>query len=93
MLQLFEIIENRLIERKDIRVLTIEFQSDGLEIGTLTSVVKKHGVVVRQMSITELINHNTTELKINCRIDEEMSIRRLFEEIKTLGDIRTLRID
>ena len=92
-LQLFEIIENRLIERKDIRVLTIEFKSDGLEIGTLTEVVKKHSVDIRQMSITELINHNTTELKINCRIDEDLSIRLLFNDLKALGDIKVLRID
>lgn len=92
-LQVFEFIENRFVERKDVRVLTVEFKSDSLDISTVTRAVKQNGVDIRQMSITELVNQKTTELKINCRIDESLVIRDLFDGIKSLGDIKTLRID
>jgi len=92
-LQVFEVVETKLVERKDIRILTVEFKSETLEIGGVVKVLLDHGVTVRQTSIAELIESGTTELTINCRIDEDTSVKNIFHDIKAMGDIRVLRID
>lgn len=92
-LQIFEKVESWLVERKDVRILTVEFKSGALEISDLVQAVKAHDVVVRQMSIAELIHSGNVEVKINCRLNGKTSIKQLFQDIKSLGEIKVLRID
>ncbi len=92
-LQIFEKVETWLVERKDVRILTVEFKSGSMEISDLVKTVKAHEASVRQMSIAELIQTGNIEVKMNCRINGETSIKQLFQDIKALGDIKVLRID
>ncbi|MCX7678020.1 MAG: MgtC/SapB family protein [Spirochaetes bacterium] len=92
-LQIFEKVENLLVEQKDLRILTVEFKTGAMEIGDIVKVIKRHNVVVKQMSIADLIERGNVEVKINCRIDAETSIKSLFHDIKELGEIKVLRID
>ncbi len=92
-LQMFEKVENFLVERKDVRILTVEFKSGTMEISDLVNAVKSHNVTMRQMSIAELIQSGNVEVKMNCRINGETSIKKLFQDIKALGEIKVLRID
>ncbi len=92
-LQGFAIIENRLMEHRDIRILTISFHSEELDAKTVIAAVRKYDLELKQMSITELIDSRTVEIKINCRIDEDFDVRKFFDKIKSLGGIKTLRID
>ncbi len=92
-LQLFEKVESWLVEQKDIRILTVEFKSGSMEIGDLVKTIKSHDVAIRQMSIAELIQSGNVEVKITSRINGETSIKRLFGDIKELGEIKVIRID
>ncbi|HMB20346.1 MAG TPA: MgtC/SapB family protein [Spirochaetota bacterium] len=94
-LQVFEKIENWLVEQRKIRILQVTFYSAEITPKQVMNVVKmfKDDIEVRQVSITEDVENKTTDVEINCRIDEDISIRQLFNSIKELGSIKTLRID
>jgi len=92
-LQVFDKIENRFFEHKDIRVLTVVIYSDKLGAKSVIETVKGFDLALRQVSITENVENRTTEIVINCRMDEDFSIRSLFEKLKELKHIKSLRID
>jgi len=94
-LQVFEKIENWLVEQRKIRILQVTFYSAEMTPKQVINVVKtfKDDIEVRQVSITEDVENKTTDIEINCRLDEDISIRQLFNSIKELGSIKTLRID
>ncbi len=94
-LQLFERIEKWLVEQRKIRILQVTFYSAEMTPKQVMNVVKKFRdqMEIRQVSITEDVENKTTQVEINCRIDEDLSIRELFNSIKELGYIKTLRID
>ncbi len=92
-LRVFDLLESKLFERKDMRVLTVVIHSDGLSAKRVLETVKEFSIVPRHVSITEDVDGKTTEIAINCRLDEDFSIRSLFEKIKALGHIKTLRMD
>ncbi len=94
-LQVFERIENWLVEQRKIRILKVTFYSASMTPKEVMNVVKRFSdkIDVRQVSITEEVENKTTDVEINCRIDEDLSIRQLFNSIKELGNIKTLHID
>ncbi len=92
-LYLFDILEDLIIEKRRARVLTIIFNSEAVRPKMVIEIVKTFNINPKQPSITENVEDNTTEIIINCRIDKKFSIRELFEGIKSLGNIKTLRIE
>ncbi|MGV7930838.1 MAG: MgtC/SapB family protein [Spirochaetota bacterium] len=92
-LQLFDRVENRFFERKDMRVLTVVINSAKLGPKQVIDTVKGFDIILKQVSITENVEAQSTEVVINCRVDEDASIRQLFDAIKKLGNIKTLRIE
>jgi putative Mg2+ transporter-C (MgtC) family protein len=92
-LQLFDRVENRFFERRDMRVLTVVINSAKLGPKQVIETVKGFDIILKQVSITENVESQSTEVVINCRVDEDASIRQLFDAIKRLGNIKTLRIE
>lgn len=92
-LQLFDIIETRFFEHKNIRVLTVVIYSEKLGAKSVIETIKAFNLALRQVSITENVENKTTEIVVNCRMDEDFSIRSLFEKLKELEHIKSLRID
>jgi putative Mg2+ transporter-C (MgtC) family protein len=92
-LQVFEIVEDRLFEHKDVRVLTVIINSQKLSPKRVIDTVKSCDLKIRQVAITERVEEGTAEIVFNCRMVEDFSIRTLFEKIKEMGNIKTLRID
>jgi putative Mg2+ transporter-C (MgtC) family protein len=92
-LQLFDVIENRMVARRYIRILTVKFHADQYEPGRVIDIIKESNIEMKQLSIKENVEDQTAEIIVNCRITDDFSIRTLFENIKALGHIITLRID
>jgi putative Mg2+ transporter-C (MgtC) family protein len=92
-LYVFDKIEDFLIEQKNIRLITVRFHSDRLKAKSIIDVIKKFKLDIRQPSIIENVEENTTQVVINCNIDEDFSIRELFESIKSLGNIINIKIE
>lgn len=92
-LQVFEYVEMKLVERKDIRVLTIEFGTDRLDPSKVIDSLKRCELTIKRISIAESMARNSTELKINCLMDEDLEIKTIFDCIKSTGEITNIRID
>jgi len=92
-LHFFEKIEDWFIERRDLRDITVIFYSEDLRVENVMSAIKNFNFDIKQVSITENVENRTTEIVINCRIEEDFKIHEMFENIKSLGNIKTLRID
>ncbi len=94
-LQVFEKVELWLVEQKKIRILQITYYSDAIAAKQILAAVKTHAgdIDIRQVSITEDVENHTSDLIVHCRMDEDFSIRLLFDEIKQLGHIKKIKID
>lgn len=92
-LYVFDKIEDLIIERRNWRVITVDFDSKNLSGTNIMAVIKSYGITVKQPSIIENLDTKSTEIIINCRIDEDLELRNLFDSIKALGHIKTIRID
>jgi len=92
-LYVFNKIEDLIIERRDWRVITVDFDSKNLSGSNILAVIKSYGITVKQPSVIENLETKSTEIMINCRIDEDLELRNLFDSIKALGHIKTIRID
>ena len=86
-------VENFLIERSKMRVLTVIFDSTLLTAKRVIGIVKEFGIYNNQPSILENVENGTMEIVFNCRIEEEFSLRELFESIKAPGGIKSVRVD
>lgn len=94
-LQVFEKVELWLVEQKKIRILQITYYSDAIAAKQILNAIKTHAgdIDIRQVSITEDVENHTSDLVVHCRMDEDFSIRLLFDEIKQLGHIKKIKID
>jgi len=94
-LQLFEKVEMWLVEQKKVRILQVMYYSDAITGKEILTAIKKHtgDIDVRQVSVTEDVENKTSDFVVNCRIDEDFSLRLLFDEIKQLGHIKKIKID
>ncbi|MBN2401762.1 MAG: MgtC/SapB family protein [Spirochaetes bacterium] len=91
-LYVFDKFEDKIIERRNWRIITVDFDSKNLTGSDIFSVVKDFGIAVNQPSIIENIERKTTEVIISCRIEEDFQIKELFNRIKSLGNIRSVKI-
>jgi len=92
-LYVFDKLEDLLIERRNWRVITVDFDSKNLSGSNIFSVIRDFGISVKQPSIIENIEKKSTEVIVSCRIDEDFQIKALFDRIKSLGDIKSVKID
>lgn len=94
-LQIFEKVELWLVEQKKIRILQITYYSEAVAAKQILTAIKTHigEIDIRQVSITEDVENKTCDLVVHCRMDEDFSIRLLFDEIKRLGHIQKIKID
>lgn len=92
-LQVFDKIETRLIEKRKLRVLKISFNSDKLGANEVTQTIERFDIDVRRVSITEDVEKKTTEIVIDARMDQDFNIGNLFEKIKSLGNIYSVKIE
>lgn len=92
-LYVFDKIENMFIEQRKLRVISIIFASKYLTPQKVINTVINYDITLKHFSITESIEDRTTEIVINCRVDEDFGIHELFDGIKSLGYIKKIRID
>ncbi|MFH0976096.1 MAG: MgtC/SapB family protein [Spirochaetota bacterium] len=92
-LYVFDKLEDLIIERRNWRVITVDFNSKILSGSDIFSVIRDFGISVKQPSIIENLETKSTEVIINCRIEEDFQIKALFDRIKSLGNIKTVKID
>lgn len=92
-LKVFDRIEEWLVEKRKWRVLTVIFHSDMVSAHEIIKKAKEFDIEVKQVSLTENVEQKDTRVVINCRMEEDFSTRRLFDGIKSLGNIISLRID
>ena len=92
-LQVFEFVENFMVAKRYIRFLHVTFRSDQYEANKVINRIKQTKLEIRQVSLKENVEEKTTELIVNCRISDDFSIRELFDNIKSLGHIISIRID
>ncbi|MDY6933256.1 MAG: MgtC/SapB family protein [Spirochaetota bacterium] len=91
-LQLFDKIEDWFIEHRHLRNITVTYYSDlGFEV--IIDTVRNYDLELKRVSITDNVENNTSEIVINCRVKEGFFVSELFESIKSLGKIKSLRID
>ena len=91
-LQLIDDVEDLIIEKKDMRVLSVVFSTERITPKDIMSSIKEK-INIRNLSIQENVIKQEVEMKITCRMSEDQSIRELFDGIKSLGDVKTIKIE
>lgn len=91
-LHLVDKIESWMLTKENMRIITVVFNSEHLQIKTITRSIRNF-VEVKKLAITENVEKSETELEAHCRIPEDQSIRKLFEHIKGMGDVKSLKIE
>ena len=91
-LYVFDKLEDKIIERRNWRVITVDFDSRKITGSDIFSVFRDFGFDVKQPSIIENIETSISEVVISCRIEEDFQIKELFNRIKSLGSIKTIKI-
>jgi putative Mg2+ transporter-C (MgtC) family protein len=92
-LYVFDKIEDHIIERRNWRIITVGFDSDQILSSAIVETIKTFATSIKQTSVLEKVDQKITEVVINCKIDEDLDIKVIFDSIKALGHIRNLRID
>ena len=89
----FGLIEDLFFEQKNLRILSVVINSERLQPKKIFETVEALNIHTEQPSIREDIETGTTEVIMHCRVDEDFSIRKLFESIKSLDNVKTIRFD
>ena len=92
-LYVFDKFENKIIERRNWRVITVDFNSQKINGSDVFTVFRNFGIDVNQPSIVENMETGLSEVVISCRIEEDFQIKELFNRIKLLGNIKTIKIN
>jgi putative Mg2+ transporter-C (MgtC) family protein len=92
-LYVFDKFEDVIIARRNWRIITVDFDSKNLSGSGIFAVIRDFGISVKQPSIIENLETKSTEVIVSCRIDEDFQIKALFDRIKSLGNIKTIKID
>ncbi|MGL4369553.1 MAG: MgtC/SapB family protein, partial [Spirochaetota bacterium] len=77
-LQLIDDVEDIIVDKKDMRVLSVLFSTEHITVGDVAGSIKDQ-INIRNMSIQENVGKQEIEMKITCRMSEDQSIRELFE--------------
>jgi putative Mg2+ transporter-C (MgtC) family protein len=92
-LYVFDKLEDLIIERRNWRQITVDFDSKHLSGSDIFAVIRDFGIPVNRPSIIENLEKKTTEVIISCRLEETFQIKEMFNRIKSLGNIKTVKID
>lgn len=92
-LQVFDKMESILFNYRHMRILSVLFYSDKLDANLVIQTIKGFDLDIKNLSIFEDIAIETTEIIINCRMNNDFSMRQLFNSIKALGNIKTIKIE
>jgi putative Mg2+ transporter-C (MgtC) family protein len=91
-LHVMDRVENWLVSREKLRLLKIVFSSKTMPVKSVMRSVAGF-VDVKQTSLIENVEKDEVELEVYCKIAEHQSIRKLFEKIKGLGAVKSLKIE
>jgi putative Mg2+ transporter-C (MgtC) family protein len=92
-LYVFDKLEDVIIARRNWRVITVDFDSKNLTGSSIFAVIRDFGIPVKRPSIIENVETKTTEVIVSCRLEEDFQIKELFNTIKSLGNIKSVKID
>ena len=92
-LQVFHKIETLLIEKRKLRIITVTFRSDKLGTNEVIDVVNGFYLDIRRISLKENVEEKTTVVVFDTRMEPDFSIGNLFDSIKSLGNIQSVRIE
>lgn len=85
-------IEDRFLVRRNMRIISVVFDSQALIIKSITRSIRDT-VDVKRISIEETVSTGETEITIHCRIAEDRSIRKIFDTIKSQGEVKRIKIE
>lgn len=91
-LSVMDKVEDRYMTRRDLRIITVVFNSRALRIQNITRAIRS-SIDVKRISIEETVSTGETEIEIRCRIAEHQSIREIFDMIKSQGEVIRIKID
>lgn len=85
-------VEHWLITKEKLRIITVVFSSGEMKIKLVVDSIKNY-VEVKNLSLTENVENKEVLLEAQCRVGKDKSIRKIFEHIKTLGGVKTVKIE
>jgi putative Mg2+ transporter-C (MgtC) family protein len=85
-------IEHWLITKQKLRIITVIFSSSKIDIKSVMNSIRNF-VDVKNLSLTENVEKEVVILEAQCRVSKEMSVRKIFEDIKSLGGVQTVKIE
>jgi putative Mg2+ transporter-C (MgtC) family protein len=91
-LKIMDGIEDWLLDKQNVRIITVHFSTKHMDVRNITTAIKKH-VLVEKFNFTENVDKNEIELTAECRMNPNKSIKEVFDEIKKAGKVKTLKLE
>jgi len=91
-LQVVDKLEDWILTKENLRIITVIFISENLGIRNVIKILERY-VKVKKVSVTERVGKKEVLLEAHCKIPETQSIREIFESLKQAGKVKTLKIE
>jgi putative Mg2+ transporter-C (MgtC) family protein len=85
-------VEHWLITKEKLRIITVLFSSEQMKIKLVMDSIKDY-VEVKNISLTENVENKEVVLEAQCRMAKNQSVRKIFEDIKSLDGVKTVKIE
>lgn len=91
-LHVFNRVEHWLVSKQKLRIISVIFSSNQIDIKSVVNSIGNF-VDVKNLSLTEDVEKEIVVLEAQCRVAKETSVRKIFEDIKSLGGVQTVKIE
>ena len=97
MLVLFTLVtlnrfEKRLFPDRNVKVLEVNLKDVRIKTETVLPILKKHGIHVTNIDVTQAIDKGTIKMKFLIRIERSADIRALYDDLNSLDSVYQVKL-
>ena len=91
-LVILERVENRFFPEMHLKTLQIYFRTPQLETDDVFNALKKFGIEVQSMNITQSNETNTTQMKLYIHVPVKLEVQKLYHDLNAIERISQIEI-
>ncbi|MBN1500811.1 MAG: MgtC/SapB family protein [Spirochaetes bacterium] len=91
-LHFVDIIESWLLKKRNVRVITVCFNEKDAETSDVIHILKDN-LDVKKFSFNEIIESGDVVIEANCKMNTDQSVREIFNKLKSIGDMKSIKIE
>ncbi len=86
-------IEKRMFPDRSIKVLEVNLRDTRINTDTIVAILRKHGIHVSNIDVTQAIEKKTVKMKFIVKIAEDTDLKALYDELNSVDTVYQVKLE